>query len=154
MRRLDEHGQSQPSDLSEHLRSRRAPPPLAHTHVLDLLYARRSHQLLEQHLVHAQRRRRHPGPDICHIERLEHPLHGAVLPERTVQRPEHDVHAEQPRSRAHAQPLALVTPRAVALDLHPQHLVPSPLQTLSHGASGGQRHIVLGRASSGEHRHS
>ena len=44
-------------------------------------------------------------------------------------------------------------PRAVAFDLHPQHLLPGRLQALAHRAPGGQRDLVLGRASSGEHRH-
>ncbi len=41
-----------------------------------------------------------PGADIGHIERLEQPLHRAVLAERAVQRREHDVRAEQALARA------------------------------------------------------
>ena len=84
VRRLNKHRQPQRGDLGEYSRPRRQPALLAHAHVLDLIHAGHSHQLLEQNLVHAHRRRRHPSTDIRHIERLEQSLHRAVLPERAV----------------------------------------------------------------------
>ena len=59
-----------------------------------------------------------------------------------------------PSPGRHSQTAPFVAPGAVALDLHPQHLVSGRLQTLAHRAPGGQRHLVLGRTSPGEHRHS
>ena len=59
--------------------------------VLDLRQAGVRHQLLEHHLVHAQRRGEHAGADVRDVEALEQALHGAVLAERPVQHREHDV---------------------------------------------------------------
>ena len=57
------------------------------------------HQLLEHHLVHAQRGGEYAGADVGHVEALEQPLDGAVLAERSVQHREHDVDAFEPTPR-------------------------------------------------------
>ncbi len=87
-----------------------------------------------------------PGAHIGDVQRLQHPLHGAVLAEGSVQRGEHYVSVEQSLARAEAEPLLAMTPRALALDLHPANLVPGTLEALAHGARRGQRDIVLGGA--------
>ena len=60
------------------------------------------HQILEHHLVHAQRRGEHAGADVRDVEALEQALHGPVLAERAVQDREHDVDAGQPPPRVSA----------------------------------------------------
>ena len=68
--------------------------------VSDLGNPRLRHQLLEEDLVHAQRRGEHAGADVRHVEAFEQALHGAVLAERSVQHGEHDVGAVASRGRA------------------------------------------------------
>ena len=67
--------------------------------VVDLGHPDRGHQLLEEDLVQAHRRRGDAGADVGHVERLEQPLDGPVLAERAVQHGERDVGAEQARGR-------------------------------------------------------
>ena len=54
-------------------------------------YPLRPHHLLEDVLVHAQRRGEHARPDVGDVRELEQALHGAVLAERAVKRDEDDV---------------------------------------------------------------
>ena len=53
--------------------------------VVDLGDPRAPHQLLEQHLVHADRTRLDAGADVGDVQGLQQSLDGAVLAERAVQ---------------------------------------------------------------------
>ena len=48
-------------------------------------------EALRDYLVHRARASRHATADVRHARNLEQPLYRAVLPERPVQRREHDV---------------------------------------------------------------
>ena len=71
-----------------------------------------AHQLFEEDLVEAHGRGRDAGADVGDVERLEHPLDGAVLAEGTVEDGEGDVGPEQPVAGRRAQQLALAAPLA------------------------------------------
>src|SRR3954447_8512313 len=129
-----------------------APAVLADRRVGDLRHVRGGEHLLEDHLVHAQRGGEHARAHVRHVEQLQQPLHRAVLAERAVQRWEDRLGAEQAAARGQRQRLALVHPRAGALDRHRQHLVPGGGDRLAHERGRGQRDVVLGRAPAREDR--
>ncbi len=95
-----------------------------------------AHQLFEEHLVEADGGGGHAGADVGDVERLEHPLDGAVLAEGAVERREGDVGREQPAAGRRAQQLAVTVPLALAGDLHPQDLVPAGLEAVAHRPPG------------------
>ena len=111
-RRLDEHGRAEHRQLAAHGIRLRAPARLAHRRVGDLRHGRGGQHLLEDHLVHAQRRR----PARPRRRRARRAARagpgGPVLAERPVQDAEHHVHAEQAAAGRERQRLALVAPRA------------------------------------------
>ena len=90
-RRLDEHG------VAERVLDRVAEPDRVVRGHRDAAVA---HHLLEQVLVHRERRCRDPGADVRNVGELEQALHGAVLAERAVQDRQDDVdraeHLERP----------------------------------------------------------
>ena len=92
--------------------------------VVDLGQPGVRHQLLEHHLVHAQRRGEHAGAHVRDVEALEQALHGAVLAERTVQHREHDVDAVESPPGLDATERAVAPPHAVAADLDRDRVVP------------------------------
>ena len=95
MRGLDEHRECRAPRARPARRGVGAVALAAHAAVAHLRDAARGHQVLEEHLVHAHRRGGHAGAHVGDVERLEHPLHRAVLAERPVQHREGDVDAEQ-----------------------------------------------------------
>ncbi len=142
-RRLDEHRQSQCARTGEvHLPAHRR---VAHLRDPDV-----GHQVLEQHLVHAQGRGEHAGADIRDVEGFEQPLERAVLAERAMQDWEHDVDARQPASRRERELVAVGPPHPVASDLDLDRLVPSLAQALADRRRGRERHLVLRGAAAAE----
>ena len=59
-----------------------------------------AHHLLEEILVHRERRRGDAGADVGDVGELEQPLHGAVLPEGPVQDRQDDVDLSERRERS------------------------------------------------------
>ena len=110
----------------------------------------RRHQVLEQHLVHAQRRRQHAGAGVRHVEQLEQALDRAVLAEWPVQHREDGVGAEQPGARLEREGPAAATPAAVLREQHVYHLVARLGQAGAHRRSGIQGDVVLARAPAGQ----
>jgi hypothetical protein len=97
---LYEHRPTERPEAVEHLLAPFAPLVLADPRVAHLRNPGAGHQILEQDLIHAQRRREHPSADVRNVEALEQTLHGAVLAERAVQHGEHNVAiAEAPARR-------------------------------------------------------
>ena len=94
-RGLDEHREPERGQLRAHRGGLGLPARLPHRGVADLRHAGGGQDLLEDDLVHAQRRREHARADVGHVEQLEQALHGPVLAERAVQHREGDVGAEQ-----------------------------------------------------------
>ncbi len=128
-----------------------APARVVDAHIGDLREARVCHQVLEDDLVHARGRGEHPGSDVRDVEQLEQALDRAVLAERPVQDRERRVGVEQPAARAQRQLAAVVTPGAVAIQLHPQHLVSGAQQALAHGGAARKRDVVLGGPPARQH---
>ena len=155
MRRLDEHRQAERARArasTVRCSRERRKRPRARPRSRPAAIAARGHQLLEEHLVHAQRRGRDARADVGHVERLEQPLHGAVLAEGAVQRGERDVGAEQAAARAHAQRLAVAAPARRRGRSRPTR--PRARRRAGPRARRrrGQRDLVLGGAPAGEHR--
>ncbi len=120
--------------------------------MVDLRQPRRTHQGLEAHLVHAQRRRRDAAADVGHIQALEQPLHRPVLAVGAVQRREDDIGVEQPARRGQRQLAAVEQPAAFTVDLDGHCVVAPGAQAFTHRGGGGERDLMLGGASAAEHR--
>jgi hypothetical protein len=112
----------------------------------------RAHQVLEGDLVDADRRGKHAGADVGHVEQLEQALHRAVLAERAVQHGPDDVAAQQATARLERDRPALVRPAAVAGETQVDHLVARLGQAGAHRGRRVQRHVVLARAAAGQDR--
>jgi hypothetical protein len=106
--------------------------------VLNLRDALLRHELLEDHLVHAQRRRQHAGADVGHAEALEQPLDRPVLAEGPVEHREDDVDAGQARAQGHRHRLAVPSPHAVAPNVDLGHRVAGRAQPVGHRGARGQ----------------
>ena len=136
MRRLDEDRQPEPHHaLDQILASGAGERLLAHVDVADLRRGDRRHQILEQDLVEAHRRRCDAGADVGDVEHLEQPLHGAVLAEAAMQYGKRNVGVEQSAAGNERERLAFAVraPAAVAFDLYPHDLVAGGQQTVAHG---------------------
>ena len=156
-RRLHEHG------VAERVLDRIAEPDRVVARNGDAAVAQ---HLLEQVLVHRQRRRRDPRADIGDAGQLEQALHRPVLPERPVQDRQHDVDGaerrERPTLRGNRQRLhgaacnrllqasGLERPPAVAADGDVHDLVALGIERLQHRARREQRDVVLARAAARE----
>ena len=135
-----------PSGSSRHCASRTR-------RVAHLRDAGRGHDLLEDDLVHAQRRREHAGAHVGHVEQLEQALDRAVLAERAVQHREHGVGAQQAAARLQrAAPRRRASRRRRARSRTSTTSWPAAARPLAHGRGGAQRHVVLGGAPAAEDR--
>ena len=106
----------------------------------------RRHEVLEERLVHRERRGEHPGSDVRHVEQLEQSLDGAVLAEGAVQGREDDIGPEQAVPRRERERLAAAGPAPLAVYSHVDRLVAALGEALAHGRRRGERHVVLARA--------
>jgi hypothetical protein len=134
-----------------------------------------AHHLLEEILVHRERRARDPRADVRDACKLEQPLHRPVLAERAVEDRQDDVDraegGESPSLRVNGQRLrrtsppcvdggvrhqgrsrgaSLERPAAVAADRDADHVVPLRIERREDGAGRGERDLVLARAPAGE----
>ena len=143
---LDEDRQPQLTDLAQNPGGLGAPARFTNPYVVDLRNGRggRGQQALEHDLVHADRRSGDARADIGDVKCLEQPLDDPVLAERTVQRSEHDVSAEQTLPGTHAHGLIPVPPSSVAVDLDRDHLVTARKQAFADRGARGERDLVLG----------
>ena len=133
-----------------------------------------AHDLLEQVLVHRERRGRDAGADVGNVRELEQALHRAVLAERAVQERQNDVHGaerlERPglgrngqclrRTRLGAwhQDVSRIdapaeSPAPVAADRDLGDLVPLRIEGRGDRARRRQGDLVLARAAAGEDGH-
>ena len=122
--------------------------------------------LLEQILVHRERRRRDPCADVGDAGQFEQALHRPVLAERPVQDRQHDVDGAERRKRAAIgrdgqrlrgaacnrllQAPGLERPPAVAADGDVHDVVALGVERLEHRARREQRDVVLARAAARE----
>src|SRR5262249_57122716 len=130
-----------------------------------------AHDLLEEILVHRERRRRDACADVGDVRELEQPLHRAVLAERAVEDREDDVDSAERPHRAVARwdrqrlgrkswvrPLSegpgpgFEGPPSVAADRHRDHVVAVGVERLEHGPGRGEGDLVLARAPAREQR--
>ena len=107
----------------------------------------RVHDLLEDDLVHAQRRGEHARADVGHVEQLEHALDRAVLAERPVQHRERRRRRRAgPRRAAGSAPRRRASTRRCASISTGETSWPAGGDALAHGLRPSQRDLVLGRA--------
>ena len=139
------HRRSEPGRLDEdrqrEVESRA--PAVARHRVVDLRDRVRGHQILEQRLVHRQRRRQHARTHVGDVEQVEQALNGAVLAEGPVQGREDRVGVEQPARRGQRESLPVVRPAPIAVDPDVDRLVPAFGQTGPHRLRRGQGYVVL-----------
>ena len=128
--------------------------------------------LLAPDLVHGQRGRQHAGSHVGQSQHLHCPLHGAVLPERSMQHREHHErrrktgqhHEPVLRSRGKlpgsvrrelqlpAQHLRIVAP-SLPVQTHDRHPEPSRVQVFQNRSGRDEGNVMLGGASSAEDHH-